>query len=121
MLNEAETRLHLIDPMLREKGYLDGRWQVRTERPLPVEPTGNKGQRKKGIKPCDYLLCVWLEGMPKALPVGLMEAKAENADPMKGMQQAKGYAADCERLHVPYVFSSNGHRYAEFDRGSGGL
>ena len=115
-MNEAETRLHLIDPILREKGYLDGRWQLRAERPLSVEPTGNKGQRKKGIKPCDYLLCVWLDGMPKALPVGLIEAKAENADPMKGMQQAKGYAADCERLHVPYVFSSNGHRYAEFDR-----
>jgi type I restriction enzyme R subunit len=68
MMNEAETRLHLIDPALREKGYLDGRWQVRAERPLPIDPGGNKGKRKKGAKPCDYLLCVWLEGMPKALP-----------------------------------------------------
>ncbi len=30
------------------------------------------------------------------------------------MQQAKGYA-DCERFEVKYVFSTNGHRYGEFD------
>jgi type I restriction enzyme R subunit len=33
------------------------------------------------------------------------------------VQQAKGYA-DCTRFHVQYVFATNGHRYAEFDRGT---
>lgn len=41
--------------------------------------------------------------------------EAEKDDPLKGMQQAKGYA-DCKRLHVQYVFATNGHLYGEFDK-----
>jgi type I restriction enzyme R subunit len=52
--------------------------------------------------------------MPKPLPVAVLEAKKESEDPLKGMQQAKGYA-DCERFDVKYVFSTNGHLYGEFD------
>jgi type I restriction enzyme R subunit len=32
------------------------------------------------------------------------------------MEQAKGY---CRRLHVPFVFSSNGHLFVEFDDSTG--
>nr|WP_234981261.1 DEAD/DEAH box helicase family protein [Desulfopila aestuarii] len=52
--------------------------------------------------------------MPKPLPVGVLEAKKETEDPLKGMQQAKGYA-DCQRFEVKYVFATNGHLYGEFD------
>jgi hypothetical protein len=52
--------------------------------------------------------------MPKALPVGVLEAKKETEDPIKGLQQAKGYA-DCRRFEVKYVFATNGHLYGEFD------
>jgi type I restriction enzyme R subunit len=52
--------------------------------------------------------------MPKPLPVGVLEAKKQGVDPLKGMQQAKGYA-DCQRFDVKYVFATNGHRYGEFD------
>jgi type I restriction enzyme, R subunit len=52
--------------------------------------------------------------MPKPLPVSVLEAKKEGEDPLKGMQQAKGYA-DCQRFEVKYVFATNGHRYGEFD------
>src|SRR3546814_21059437 len=52
--------------------------------------------------------------MPKALPVAVLEAKKESEGPLKGMQQAKGYA-NCERFDVKYVFSTNGHKYGEFD------
>jgi type I restriction enzyme, R subunit len=52
--------------------------------------------------------------MPKPLPVGVLEAKKKNEDPLKGMQQAKGYA-DCQRFDVKYVFTTNGHKYGEFD------
>ena len=52
--------------------------------------------------------------MPKPLPVGVLEAKKESQDPLKGMQQAKGYA-DCQRFDVKYVYATNGHRYGEFD------
>ena len=111
--NEAETRFYLIDPVLRAKGY-DAHW-LKLETPAPVEPTGNKGRRRAGSGRTDYLLCVQGANMPKPLPVAVIEAKPETADPLGGMQQAKGYA-DCTRFQVQYVFSTNGHRYGEFDK-----
>ena len=116
--NEAETRLWLIDPVLRSKGY-DERWKMRLETPAPVEPTTDdlKGRRRSGKGRTDYLLCIHPPGLPEPLPVGVIEAKDEHADPLKGMQQAKGYYAGALQRHaVRYLFSTNGHRYAEFDR-----
>ncbi len=112
--NEAETRFYLINPVLRNKGYNE-HWKLRLETPAPVEPTGDKGRRRAGAGRTDYLLCVQVGNSPKPLPVGVIEAKAETEDPLKGMQQAKGYA-DCTRFHVQYVFATNGHRYGEFDK-----
>ncbi|MHB8139621.1 MAG: hypothetical protein ACYDGO_14715 [Smithellaceae bacterium] len=43
--NEAETRYHLIDPVLREKGYHDQQ-RIKLETPAPVEPVGPKGRRR---------------------------------------------------------------------------
>lgn len=104
--NEQETRFFLIDPVLRNKGYNDFQ-RIKMETPAPVEPTGPKGRRRKGTGRTDYLLCVQTGNMPTALPVGVLEAKKENEDPLKGMQQAKGYA-DCRRFDVKYVFSTAG-------------
>ena len=111
--NEQETRFYLIDPVLRDKGYNDHQW-LKLETPAPVKPTGPKGRRRKGPGRTDYLLCVQVGDMPKPLPVGVLEAKKETEDPLKGMQQAKGYA-DCRRFEVKYVFATNGHRFGEFD------
>jgi type I site-specific restriction endonuclease len=83
--------------------------------PAAVEPSGTKGCRRKGPGRTDYLLCVQLGDMPEPLPVAVLEAKKENEDPLKGMQQAKRYA-DCERFDVQYVFSTNGHLYGEFEK-----
>lgn len=114
--NEADTRFHLIDPILREKkGYRE--WRITLETPAPVEPTGNKGRRRTGNGRTDYLLCVQVGSMPRPLPVGVIEAKAESEDPLSGMQQAKRYA-ECTRFAVRYVFATNGHRYGEFDVGT---
>ena len=115
--NEAETRFYLIDPVLREKGYDDHQW-LKLETPAPVEPSGPKGRRRRGSGRTDYLLCVKAGDMPKSLPVAVLEAKKESEDPLKGMQQAKNYA-DCLRHDVKYVFSTNGHRYGEFDTFTG--
>lgn len=103
-LNEQETKFHLIDPLLRTKGYDDPQ-RIRLETPAPVEPTGPKGRRRKGSGRTDYLLCVQAGQMPKPLPVAVLEAKKESEDPLKGMQQAKGYS-DCKRFDVKYVFAS---------------
>lgn len=114
--NEADTRYQLIDPVLRTKGYVDGN-QITLETvltPSPVEPTGPKGRRRKSPGRTDYLLCVQIGDMPRAMPIAVLEAKREDDDPLKGMQQAKAYA-DCERYDVKYVFATNGHRYGEYD------
>lgn len=116
-MNEADTRYHLIDPELRKKGYVS-RDRITLETivtPAPVEPTGPKGRRRKGPGRTDYLLCVQVGDMPKPMPVAVLEAKKESEDPLKGMQQAKGYA-DTLRFDVKYVFSTNGHKYGEYDR-----
>jgi len=112
-MNEQETRYHLIDPILRTKGY-DDITKLKCETPAPVEPIGAKGRRKKGAGRTDYLLCVQVGNMPKPLPVAVLEAKKEDEDPLKGMQQAKSYA-ECTRFEVKYVFASNGHLYGEYD------
>jgi len=116
-LNEAETRFHLIDPVLREKGYNDHQ-RLKLETPAPVEPIGPKGRRRRGPGRTDYLLCVQVGDMPRPLPVAVLEAKKEAEDPLKGMQQAKDYA-DCLRFDVKYVFATNGHLYGEYDKFSG--
>ncbi|MBK1838852.1 DEAD/DEAH box helicase family protein [Azospirillum sp. YIM B02556] len=116
-MNEADTRYHLIDPVLRNKGYVS-RDHITLETvltPAPVEPTGPKGRRRKGSGRTDYLLCVQVGDAPRPMPVAVLEAKKEAEDPLKGMQQARGYA-DTLRFDVKYVFSTNGHRYGEYDR-----
>ncbi|WFU40104.1 DEAD/DEAH box helicase family protein [Bradyrhizobium sp. CB82] len=116
-LNEADTRYHLIDPVLRDKGYVS-RDRITLETvltPPPVEPTGIKGRRRRGPGRTDYLLCVQVGDMPKAMPVAVLEAKKEADDPLRGMQQARGYA-NTLRFEVKYVFSTNGHKYGEYDR-----
>lgn len=115
--NEAETRYYLIDPILRDKGYND-RSKLKLETPAPVEAIGHKGRRRPGGGRTDYLLCVQAGHNPKPLPVGVLEAKKELEDPLKGMQQAKGYS-ECNRFSVQYVFATNGHLYGEFDKTSG--
>ena len=111
--NEAETRYELIDPVLRGKGYRTP--YVRLETPAPVEPAGPKGRRRNGPGKVDYLLCVEVPSGPKPLPVAILEAKREDEDPLKGMQRAKGYS-ECERFDAKYIFSTNGHRYAKFNK-----
>ena len=114
--NEAETRYELIDPVLREKGYRVP--YIRLETPAPVEPTGPKGRRRNGPGKIDYLLCVEVPNGHKPLPIAILEAKKEDEDPLRGMQQAKGYS-ECERFDAKYIFSTNGHRYAQFNKFTG--
>lgn len=52
------------------------------------------------------------------MAVALIEAKAENLPPTHGLEQGKLYAS-CKRLNVPFVFSSNGHLFVEYNRFTG--
>jgi type I restriction enzyme R subunit len=111
--NEAETRFELIDPVLREKGYRMP--YIKLETKAPVEPIGPKGRRRKGPGRTDYLLCVEVPDQQFPMPIAILEAKKEHDDVLKGMGQAKGYS-ECEQFDAKYVFSTNGHLYAKFNK-----
>ena len=52
------------------------------------------------------------------VPLAIIEAKREEKPPEHGLQQGKGYRVG--QLHaVPFVFSSNGHQFVEYDEESG--
>jgi type I restriction enzyme R subunit len=66
----------------------------------------------------DYVLRVKVNPETQPVAVALIEAKAEHLPPAHGLEQAKLYAS-CKRLNVPFVFSSNGHLFVEYDRFTG--
>ncbi len=51
-----------------------------------------------------------------------MEAKRPTRHPHDGLDQAKEYArvrGQRGRLHVPFVYSTNGHQWVEYDATTG--
>src|SRR6266446_354211 len=110
--NEADTRAKLIDPAIHRRGWTEALIR-REETAGEIEIIGGKPRRRKRGK-VDYTLRVQLNPETQPVAVALIEAKKEDLPPGHGLDQAKGYAA-CKRLHVPFVFSSNGHMFVEFD------
>jgi type I restriction enzyme, R subunit len=113
--NEADTRAKLIEPAIYRSGWTED--LIRREQTAgTVEIIEGKPRRRAGK--IDYLLRakVNIETQPVAL--ALIEAKRETLPPGHGLDQAKGYAK-CERFNIRFVFSSNGHRFVEFDRFTG--
>jgi type I restriction enzyme, R subunit len=107
-LDEAATRIHLIDPALRNRGWTED--LIRRERtPGGVDIVDGRPVKRKGR--VDYLLCVQVAGGKASLPVAVLEAKAEDKMPALGLQQGREYG---RRFNVPLSFSTNGHLYAEF-------
>lgn len=111
--NEQQTRADLINPKLFEKGWVDA--LIREEKtPGGVDIIDGKPRKRKGRT--DYLLCIpIIEGKPP-FAVALLEAKAEDKLPSLGIQQAKNYMT---KFNVPFVFSTNGHLYAEYAEDTG--
>src|SRR5437899_7185182 len=111
--NEAQTRFELIDPaLLNECGWT--RADIRIEETAaPVDVVYKKGKRRpKGRT--DYVLRRPLQPGTEPIPLAIVEAKSENLPPHHGLQQGKGYLIG--HLHkVPFVFSSNGHLFVQFD------
>ncbi|SIQ99484.1 EcoAI/FtnUII family type I restriction enzme subunit R [Pontibacter lucknowensis] len=107
-LTERDICTKFITPALAAAGW-DIQKQVREEWPFTdgrIIVRGSKytrGQRKRA----DYVLFY------KSTMIAVIEAKDNNHAIGHGMQQAKDYA---EILDIPFVYSTNGDGFIEFDR-----
>lgn len=59
-----------------------------------------------------------LESGTESIPIAIVEAKREDKPPEHGLQQGKRYRLG-DLHHVPFVFSSNGHMFVEYDESTG--
>ena len=113
-LSEADTRAKLIDPALHNSGWTEDLIR-REETERGIEIIDGKPRRKERGR-TDYLLRVRINISSHPNAVALIEAKRSDEPPDKGLEQAKKYA----RLnHVPFVYSSNGHLFVEYDHITG--
>ncbi|MDZ7316342.1 MAG: type I restriction enzyme HsdR N-terminal domain-containing protein [candidate division KSB1 bacterium] len=115
-LSESDTRAKLIDPALHARGWTEN--LIRREETAGAIEIVDGKPRKRAKGRVDYLLRVAVNAESQPVAVALIEAKAENLPPDHGLEQAKLYAA-CRRLNVPFVFSTNGRLFVEFDRLTG--
>lgn len=108
-LNEADTRAKLIDPALHGLGWTED--LIRRETTAgTIEIINGTPKRKKGRT--DYLLCLPVKAGENPLAIAVLEAKKEDEHATLGLGQAKDYA---KSLDVPFVFSTNGHLFIEYD------
>src|SRR5437762_4207681 len=114
--NEADTRAKLIDPAIHKRGWTEDLIR-REETAGAIEILGGKGRRRARGR-VDYILCIKVNPDTQPVAVALIEAKKEGLPPGHGLDQAKGYAT-CQRLNVPFIFSSNGHLFVGFNRVTG--
>ena len=115
-LSEADTRAKLIDPALHQRGWTEDLIR-REESAGTVYIVGGQPRRQASGR-VDYTLRLPVETGSQPVAVALIEAKAEQYPPTHGLEQAKLYASS-RRLHVPFVYSSNGHQFVEFDSTTG--
>ena len=115
-LSESDTRAKLIDPALHARGWTED--LIRREETSGAIEVVEGRARKRPKGRVDYTLRVKVNPTAQPVAVALIEAKAEHLPPTHGLEQAKQYAA-CKRLNVPFVFSTNGHLFVEYDRGTG--
>ncbi|MCL0093851.1 DEAD/DEAH box helicase family protein [Dehalococcoidia bacterium] len=113
-LTEADTRAKLIDPALHRRGWTEDLIR-REETDRGIDVIGGKPRRRAHGR-TDYLLQVRANITSQPVAVGLIEAKRDDEPPDKGLDQGRKYA----RLnHVPFVYSSNGHLFVEYDHFTG--
>ncbi|MCF6191191.1 MAG: DEAD/DEAH box helicase family protein [Cocleimonas sp.] len=97
-MNEAQTRLDLIDPALREAGWgvVEGS-RIHVE--FPITNKDKPGVRNYSQLSADYVLEY------KNRRIGIIEAKKRDLYYTEGVGQAKDYA---ERLNIRYTYATNG-------------
>jgi len=106
--SEDDTRVKLIDPKIHEAGwkeeYILRNYAIADDR-FYVE--GEEYKRLPTAKFADYVLIY------NNITIAVLEAKAEDEDPLKHMGQAQDYA---KRLDVPFAYISNGKSIYLHDR-----
>ena len=113
-LSEADTRAKLIDPTLHSRGWKEDLIR-REETGQGIDIIEGKPKRRQ-LGRTDYLLRIRVNLSSQPVAVALLEAKRDDEPPDKGLEQAKKYA----RLnHVPFVYSSNGYLFVEYDHFTG--
>ncbi|HPW16785.1 MAG TPA: DEAD/DEAH box helicase family protein [Candidatus Aminicenantes bacterium] len=117
MLSESDTRAKLIDPAIHKRGWTED--LIRREETAGAIDIGDTGPRRRARGRVDYVLRIRVTLDSQPVAVALIEAKPEHLPPAHGLEQAKIYAASSKRLNVPFVYSSNGHLFVEYDRKSG--
>ncbi len=115
-LSESDTRAKLIDPAIHARGWTED--LIRREETAATVDIIDGFPRRRARGRVDYVLRVKVNPETQPVAVALIEAKAEHLPPAHGLEQAKLYAT-CKRLNVPFVFSSNGHLFVEYDRITG--
>jgi type I restriction enzyme R subunit len=115
-LNESDTRAKLIDPAIHVCGWTED--LIRREETAGAIEIVDGKPRKQAKGRVDYALRIKVNPETQPVAVALIEAKAENLPATHGLEQAKLYAS-CKRLNVPFVFSTKGHLFVEFDRSNG--
>lgn len=107
-LSEIDTQAKLIDPKIREGGWLEEyvirQYAIADDR-FFVE--GEEYKRLPTRKVADYVLKY------KELTIAVLEAKAEDEDVEKHLGQVQDYA---QRMDVPIAYITNGKRTLIFDR-----
>jgi len=113
LLNEADTRIRLVDPKLKAAGWTDQaisrEFYYSTNHqyaPGKIILVGDRVQRGKP-KRVDYLLR-YTDGFP----IAVVEAEPESKPPEAGLEQAKRYAQD---LGLAFAYATNGHKILEYD------
>jgi type I restriction enzyme R subunit len=113
-MSEADTRAKLIDPAIHARGWTEDHIR-REETAGTIEILDQRPRRRKSGR-TDYTLRIKVNPETQPVAVAVVEAKAEQYAPAMGLEQGKGY---CRRLNVPFVFSSNGHLFVEYDEFTG--
>lgn len=115
-LSEADTHAKLVNPAIYARGWTEDHIK-REETTGAVDIIAGKARRRaKGRTDLTLRIVVTAEMQPVA--VAVIEVKRDTLAPGHGLDQAKGYAK-AALLNVPFVFSTNGHMFVEFDRASG--
>ena len=109
-MNEAQTRLDLIDPALKAAGWgVVEESRIRVEFPITQGRLIGQGRRAQPLE-ADYIL----EYRNKRLAV--VEAKADEKGYTEGVGQAKDYAG---RLDIRHAYSTNGRKIYGIDMEEG--